>query len=130
MKFKGPKRLVKRAKFVAKLYNIEDADRTVRIKWHEEADFSECQEKQDGSFTIKISDWLTGQDLIESVGHEMTHVWQKVRGDLIGINDEKRWIWKGHNWVDSESHEAYLLRPWELEARAMQDWIEWRWRHR
>lgn len=130
MNFKGPHKLVKRAKFVAKLLNIDSADLEITIDWSAEPDFSECQEHEDGSFTISICDWLTGQDLIQGIGHEMCHVWQKVRGDLITLNDEKRWIWKGQMYVDTGGMEEYFLRPWELEARSLEAWIEWRWRHR
>ena len=130
MRIDGPKKLVKRAIFVARLLDINPA---VRLQWSKEGDdedYSECAECEDGSFVITIQHWLEGQNLIEAIGHEMVHVWQHVRGDLITMHDEHRWIWKGQMYVDSGSMEEYFLRPWELEARSLEAWIEWRWRHK
>lgn len=126
----GPGKLRKRAEFIARLLDINPK---VRIKWStpgENEDFSECAECEDGSFEITIQHWMEGQDLIEAIGHEMVHVWQHMRGDLKTLHDERRWIWKGRMYVDSGSMEEYLLRPWELEARSLEAWIEWRWRHK
>ena len=127
MRIDGPQKLVERAIFVARLYDINPA---VTLAWGEEDDYSECQEMEDGSFTIIIAPWLKGVDLINAVGHEMTHVWQHVRGSLVTMHNEQRWLWNGQMHIYSGGMEDYLLKPWELEARAMEAWIEYRWRTR
>jgi hypothetical protein len=123
----GPKKLVKRAQFVAKLLDI---DPEITMEWSDEKDNSYCQEYDDGTFTVGIQKWMEGSMLVESIGHELVHVWQHIRGDLYGFDDEKRWIWKGQMYTDSGTMDEYFLRPWEMEARAYEQWIEWRWRHR
>jgi hypothetical protein len=129
MRIIGPKKLTKRAEFVANLLDIKPA---ITLSWaKEEGDFSYCIENDDASFNMEIQKWLKGEDLIKTIGHEMVHVWQHKRGDLVSFHNEFRWFWKGQMYVGTENNmEEYFLRPWELEARALEDWIAWRWRNR
>lgn len=128
MRISGPKELVKRAVFVARLLDINPA---IVLKWGgEDDDYSETQQHEQGYYIITIQSWLKGKELIEAIGHEMIHVWQHERGDLITMHEERRWIWKNQIHVYDGSMETYFLQPWEMEARAYEAWIEWRWRHR
>lgn len=123
----GPKKLRKIAKFCAEVLKIEV---TLDIKYSDDPDCSECVSYTNGTFTLLIQDWLKGSDLIHTVAHEMVHVWQHVRGDLVTDYDREVWIWKGIEFANPSSVEAYLLMPWELEARSLEAWLEWKWRHR
>jgi hypothetical protein len=127
MTIKGPKSLVKRAQFVSDLLNIQPR---LTMKWTKERDSSSFTSFGDGSFVVEIQDWLNGRELIETIGHELVHVWQCLRGDFSNFDDDNRWLWKGKMYSDSNTMDEYFLRPWEMEARAYEHWIEWRWRNR
>ena len=51
--------------------------------------------------------------MMESLAHEMIHVWQVDRGDLHGH------AWKGQNQAEL----PYQLQPWEIEAHGNQKMI-------
>lgn len=51
------------------------------------------------------------EQMIVSLAHEMIHVWQVERGDLVGS------LWKGHDLRAV----PYEMRPWELEAFGSQE---------
>lgn len=51
------------------------------------------------------------EEMMTALAHEMIHVWQVDRGDLLGAN------WKGENL----SQLAYQFQPWEIEAHGNQD---------
>ena len=53
------------------------------------------------------------EQMIVSLAHEMIHVWQVERGDLIGN------LWKGHDL----QMVPYEMRPWELEAFGSQEQV-------
>ena len=48
------------------------------------------------------------EKMIESLAHEMIHVWQVERGDFEGF------IWKGRDLTNY----PYNLQPWEIEAHS------------
>lgn len=55
------------------------------------------------------------EDPYEVLAHEMVHVWQYVRGDLVDGNGHS--IWKGEAYPDAKvGSEEYYFSPWELEA--------------
>lgn len=123
----GPKKLVKRAKFFAELFNIKP---TVKFDWSTDEHVSECIEYTDGTFKVLVQDWLEPHDLITTIAHEMVHVWQYHRGDLKSYEKEELYFWKGKLYKHTDDTEEYFLRPWEMEARAYETYCEWKWRHR
>lgn len=123
----GPRKLVKRAKFCAKLFNINP---TIEIKWTDDEHFSECVNFEDGTYRFLIQKWLHKDQLIQIIGHEMAHVWQYERGSLQSVDATETYIWEGKLYKHTECMEEYLLRPWEMEARALEDYCEWKWSNR
>ena len=61
------------------------------------------------------------QDMIETLGHELTHFKQYSEGALnIKWNrDTSKWmsIWNGKSFKQASTWNAYYERPWEVEAR-------------
>ena len=123
----GPKKLVKIANFFSKYFDIKPE---VEFKWTDDVNFSECVEFDDGTFEISIQNWLTKEDLVRVIAHEMTHVWQYCRGDLKGLEEKEVYIWKGQMYKHTNSMEEYLLRPWEQEARAFEEICLYWWDNR
>lgn len=128
MKITGPKKLVKRAEFVAKLLGLQDF--RLKIDWHKEkgqGSYCECNDK--GTYRIYIDRSVTTYWLVEVIGHEMTHL-RQMKHDRLRDEAEGFVIWEGkrmafHNEVTSDE---YWLSPWEMEARAMEAWVGWHWR--
>lgn len=61
-------------------------------------------------------------DAYETLAHEAQHMKQMDTGVMSYVlNETKRaWltVWKGKTYVQPTTHNAYLNRPWEVEARA------------
>ena len=60
-------------------------------------------------------------DMMDTLGHELTHFKQYTDGTLDQEWNDKvsRWmcVWKGRYYKPATTYNAYLNRPWEVEAR-------------
>ncbi len=61
------------------------------------------------------------QDMIETLGHELTHFKQYSEGRLKVKYDQKirKWtsVWSGTTYKQPSTWNAYYNRPWEVDAR-------------
>ena len=122
MKIDGPKKLVKRAVLAARFLGVSGF--TLKIEWSDES--SEIESHADGSFTIRIYEHQPKWSLMESVAHEMTHLRQIKHGELIEL--ENITIWQGEEYYQIKyMSDEYFLAPWEMEARAMEAWLSYKW---
>jgi hypothetical protein len=89
-----------------------------------------CFRGDDDLFFIIINEelMLSEQRLMELVAHEMTHIKQWVKGELQDIADDKV-LYKGKVY-SNETDLDYWLAPWEMEARAMQEFFVFRYENR
>lgn len=126
MKIKGPKKLVKRAKFVAELFDIRDFD--LKMAWTKGDSY--CRRNNNGTFTIKISRAMSKYWLIELVGHEMIHLKQYKDGRLKNGFGCVLWEGKRYEIADDSTSKEYFLSPWEIDARGHEDYVGWCWRNR
>ena len=66
--------------------------------------------------------YVNTQDMIETLGHELTHFKQYSEGSLKVKYDRKssKWmsIWNGKSFKQASTWNAYYERPWEVEARS------------
>lgn len=76
------------------------------------AGYADEVDAEEGMFEIAVKPDLPRQEMIATILHEMVHVHQMARGDLIqGMPS----IWKG------EPHDGqYMELPWEIEAYAIE----------
>ena len=124
MQIKGPKRLVKRAVFMAVALDLFDVN--IRIKWGK----TSWMETIPDGFLISVARETPKYYLSETVAHEMVHVRQYVVGDLVDCTDGTT-LWKGVVYETGEiGSDSYYLSPWEIEARGMQEWLDIKWRTR
>jgi len=127
MLIKGPRKLVKRAEFSARLLHVECF--TAYMRWTEQA--SNCQKYNNGCFILEIQKGLPKQDLITHVAHEMTHLRQFKHGELVDVSQLGKRLWKGELFDNSDEYdEKYFLSPWEMEARAMEGYITYMWENK
>lgn len=55
------------------------------------------------------------------ISHEMVHVQQAVRGDLVFDHKIQTFWWKGDRWDPSRlAGVEYYDRPWEAEAKSLE----------
>lgn len=127
MKIKGDQRFVKRAVFAACLFNVFDF--TLIIEENSHGDSSGLTRVADKVFIMDLEAGLPKRALIQVIAHEVCHLKQYLSGDL--EDAEGGTLWKGefHPEYEHESDE-YFLSPWEMEARAVEDWVRYKWENR
>ena len=76
-----------------------------------------CYEGEDNrDFYIDVDKNLTGGELIETVCHEMVHVWQSATRKMKDLSFGRK-MYMGKVYDETT---AYDDEPWEIEAYAMQ----------
>lgn len=68
-----------------------------------------CWEEDDNDYAIEVNSKLTGDDFLTAIFHEMTHVKQYVKGEL--LDDD----------IFYKTHEEYINQPHEVEAYRVQE---------
>ena len=125
MLLKGPSELLDIAEFILGLLEVGYVK--ANFKYTKKDEYSECHLNRDGSFTILIeSDLECEKATVRHMAHEITHLKQFKRDEL--RNDEYGVFWKGELYhMGEHCSDEYFLSPWEMEARALEDWILYRW---
>lgn len=123
MKVNGKKWLIKRAVSFASTLGVFGFDLTI-IRT---ASNSYCMQNDDGSFTIAIDSEATKLEATQHLAHEMVHLKQYKRDELIDMSHGYT-SWKGqlYPYHDPGSDE-YFLSPWEMEARALEEFLVHKW---
>lgn len=74
-----------------------------------------------GSHYVCIFNDCPDDKLPEVISHELIHVWQNDRGDLIHDYNNQTFYWRGDKYnVDRLESMAYYDRPWEAEAKKLE----------
>jgi len=127
MKVKGRKRYVKRAVFAARLLGIEDFELNILEVCKDT--YSYAVKEGPKKYLICIREDLPKSMIMDFLGHEMVHIAQYVRGDM--EDHPCGTLWKGELFDDGEHlSDLYFMSPWEMEARALEGWINYRWETR
>ena len=120
----GDKYLVACAEFCAEKLGITHF--TLQMKWAKKGETSNCTCHEDGDFTIEIQKNLDTPRVIVHVAHEMVHL-RQFKHDELDVRDESTY-WKGERYDTPEfGSDEYWLSPWEIEARALEGWLQNRW---
>lgn len=74
-------------------------------------------------FIMLLNNALDIRHNVFVLGHEMVHVHQHMRGDMLDLHDTQEVIWKGKRFPAAvcENRLFYEHLPWEKEAFAKQD---------
>lgn len=97
--------------------------RAIRKLAEKQGVYGDCMDEGDREFTIRIDVSLPLDQMIETILHEMVHVWQYV---------SKRMV---QNWVHEVrfAKEVYSTdlpyddRPWEIEAHRLEKELKEKW---
>ena len=76
-------------------------------------------------FTIEVGRHLRLHSLLLTIGHEMVHVRQFARGELLEGTRTPLMRWQGE-WMDHNKVD-YWDRPWEIEAHGREEGLFVRW---
>jgi len=83
------------------------------------------QENEAGTkFTVYLDSKLSMKNLLLSLGHELVHVKQAFKAELIDI-DEVTSLWNGKEFDHRGCH--YYDFPWEIEAHGRERGLLARW---
>ena len=76
-------------------------------------------------FTIRADSKLRRRRLLESIAHEMVHVKQFAKGEMVDLVRADKIRWFGKDYKDKDSD--YYNSPWEIEAhgREMGLFVQW-----
>lgn len=91
--------------------SLTGQDKTDLLKF-----YAEMEQINSTKFAITVSSKMRSmKDKLLCIGHEMVHVKQYVRGDLIDWWDDAV-NYKGQIYTDWQYGPGYFFSPWELEA--------------
>jgi len=79
-----------------------------------------CTQEDHDDYTIEIRSGLHGEELERTIIHELVHVCQYVRGDLVQEHIDglgPRMIWKDEDMTSTD----YNDRPWEQQAVELEE---------
>lgn len=118
------KKFTRAAKFYAKKLGIPDNVYIhIKVKKHIEGQFGYCEYLPEASESLKafliVLENGKYEDPLEILAHEMVHVSQYARGDLVDGNGFTTWKGVTHLNVEIGSEE-YYFSPCEVEAYGYQ----------
>jgi len=79
-------------------------------------------------FTIRLDSSVSHKDLIDTLAHEMVHVRQYVRGELVDLaRDSRKVKWRGKkvDWYDSPT-EPWEKEPNSLSPKLYKEWVSYK----
>ena len=126
MHITGPKSLADIVEFTARLYEISYFK--LEILYTDE--HSECVRNIDGSFKIVIQKDLEEEQIVRLIAHEMQHL-KQFKHDRLFETEAGMMLFDGVEYPPFEHmSDEYFLAPWEMEARGMEDWVQYRWENK
>ena len=122
-KFENELKLVKKMSKLAKFLGIKKKVKVILTKKYDtkgSMGYMYALPGKKNIFVIGVNQDLNEEQMLETIGHEMQHVKQQVKGHLKIVVNEKegtvKKLWKGEDHTKT----PYFFQPWEIEARANQ----------
>lgn len=124
MQINGPKKLVGAAAYMAAVLGVFSFK--LDIVRTEEGSY--CRQNEDGSFVINIQKGIGPYWKLRHLSHEIAHLKQYKLGELVGDCETEVTLWKGKKYFPTEyMSDDYYLSPWEMDARALEEWLVHKW---
>ena len=120
----GPSNLVDAACFYARELGIAGLDFELDIRLEEMCEdvFGVCHPNESTDLEIRLNNDRAIGDTLTTLAHEMVHVKQFVKCELVEATDESEVMWKGQTFHKRVvTYEDYISLPWEVEAHARQE---------
>jgi hypothetical protein len=108
-------------RLLGRMLGIEHHDATINIMRVNLPDSSKALVERvcADQFIMLVDGSMPPNEVVHAIGHEMVHVDQYMRGDLVDVPGKRAVIWKGVHFdaVDPQvDPQGYLNQPWEKEA--------------
>jgi hypothetical protein len=77
--------------------------------------FNGSSSSRSKNFSIMIDDKLEGDELLETILHEMVHIWQMASKSVRYVAKSNKYVafWKGNKF---DPEKGYSSQPWERQA--------------
>lgn len=122
-----PNFLGKIAEFVINVLEINHYNADAHIQMADTLDQpSMCEMDNNGNFFVLVQAGMDEKHIVKFIAHELVHVRQVLEGSLKILDEVVIWRDKSYPHPEFESDE-YFLAPWEMEARALEDWVFHKW---
>lgn len=106
---------------------IQTLDISLSIKKIEDKVDGYCLCVDNRTFEIEIQSGIDYADFVTAIFHEMVHVKQHVRKELVDNGFIKKW--KGEEWICMfTTVDQYMKLPWETEAYKVQEELYEKWK--
>lgn len=109
------------AAFFAQLLEIDNFK--LKIKKYKKNKYAGWLKRTDQGFVLRAND-------LRTIAHEMVHLKQYVKHELVDSGEIVFWKGEAMHMVTKTSEDSYWLSPWEMEARAMEDYLLYKWKER
>ena len=116
MKITG--KFTKEAEFFAKLLDIDNF--TLKIKKYKKSDYSGWLKRTNKGFVLRAND-------LRTIAHEMVHLKQQLKHELVDSGELVFWKGEPMPMTNNIENDSYWLSPWEMESRAMEDYLLFKW---
>jgi hypothetical protein len=97
--------------------------KTIRKLADKQGVYGDCMDEGDREFTIRIDVSLPLEQMIETILHEMVHVWQYVSRRM--VQNWSHEVKFNQNVYSSDM--PYDNRPWEIEAHRLEKQLKELW---
>ena len=106
---------------------IRTLDISLSIKQIEDKVDGYCLCVDNRTFEIEIQSGIDYANFVTAIFHEMVHVKQHVRKELVDNGFIKKW--KGEEWICMfTTVDQYMKLPWETEAYKVQEELYEKWK--
>lgn len=82
--------------------------------------YSVDDRKRPREFIIALNKNLSRKSLLKSLAHEIVHVKQSARGELVHLT-RRTSLWKGIEIKSAKGFKDYMFLPWEIEAYGLEE---------
>ena len=119
-------------KLMPRVQNLHIDVSLIRNLSKKEGIFGDCswndQNHRPRDFTIRLDSALEERDIHETLAHEMVHVKQFVRGELVDLAREStsvKWMGKRMNW-SNDDNEPWEIEPNERSLALYEEWLSYK----
>lgn len=109
------------AKYLLSVRLYETISIHVEFIKYEKHEYAYCnpEDEYNRTFLISINKNLSKEDTLRSIAHEMVHVKQYVKRELKHYTRGDKVKFLDEFFIESKTN--YWIRPWEKEARALEE---------
>ena len=110
--------IVQAAAYAANYFRLEGRC-VIKLINTSDTDEATCEKLKSKRYEVRIARNRLDKEPLRAIFHELTHIKQYAKDGLKFVNG--CWQFRGEPYDTVFNLENYLLSPWEMEARAMEE---------